>query len=209
LKVTSVIAFETINTGRGRRGSENTGFSDRVLGSGKRDAGGNALMALEIVPQERRILAVDDEPDVLETLEEQLRDGWPDCIVEKVRLYETALEKLRTQRYDLVILDIMGVEGFSLLEEAVRRKVPATMLTAHALSPEALTRSYESGARAFVPKEMMADLVPMVEEILRHDLTGGWTCLMDKLKPFFDEQFGAEWEKKTGLPWVSGDRTVV
>ena len=62
----------------------------------------------------KRILAVDDEPDVLNVLEEEITMGCRDCKVEKATTYEAAAEKLKSQKYDLVILDIMGVRGFDL-----------------------------------------------------------------------------------------------
>ena len=80
----------------------------------------------ESVLKDKRILAVDDEEDILETIEDILIDARVDC----ARDYESASRKLKTGRYDLAILDIMGVDGMALLEEAVRRQIPAVMLTA-------------------------------------------------------------------------------
>ena len=55
-------------------------------------------------------------------------------------------ELLDSQQFDLVILDIMGVDGYGLLEIATRKKIPAVMLTAHAWSPDNLVRSIKEGA---------------------------------------------------------------
>ena len=79
----------------------------------------------------KRVLIVDDEQDVLEILEELLRM----CHVVSASRFDTAKEYLETQDFDIAILDIMGVDGYSLLEMAVRRNIPAVMLTAHALNP--------------------------------------------------------------------------
>jgi hypothetical protein len=43
--------------------------------------------------------------------------------------------------FDLVILDIMGVDGFILLPLASRKKVPTVMLTANALSVQDTIKS--------------------------------------------------------------------
>ncbi|MBA4395634.1 MAG: response regulator, partial [Desulfobacca sp.] len=101
----------------------------------------------------QRILAVDDEPDVLALIDEEISVSCPNCKLEKATTYEEAVELMISWTYDLVILDIMGVRGFDLLELATRRDFPVAMLTAHALSPEALKRSIEMGARAYLPKE--------------------------------------------------------
>ena len=60
----------------------------------------------------KRILAVDDEPDVLALLEEEIKQEWPNWTVEKATTYEKANEMLKANEYDLVILDMMGVKGF-------------------------------------------------------------------------------------------------
>ena len=90
-------------------------------------------------------LIVDDEPDVLDTLEDLL------TTVDIVRAgdFNTARELLAARHFDLAILDIMGVNGLKLLEEAVAGEIPAVMLTAHALSAEGLVKSIQGGAHAY------------------------------------------------------------
>ena len=94
----------------------------------------------------KTILAVDDEADVLTVLEEEIKEACPNCIFDKTTTYKEANQRIAMFTYDLVILDIMGVRGFDLLKHAVVRQFPVVMLTAHALNPEALRQSIESGA---------------------------------------------------------------
>ena len=149
----------------------------------------------------KRILAVDDEPDVLKILEEEILEICPDCKLDKATAYETAAKKLELTNYDVVILDIMGVRGFDLLGLAVKKKLRVAMLTAHALSPEALKKSVELGARAYLPKEKLGEVVPFLEDVLTYEYGPGWKRLYEKLKDFFDSKFESDWEKKTGLNW--------
>jgi len=149
----------------------------------------------------KRILAVDDEPDVLKILEEEISEICPDCKLDKATAYETAAKKLELTNYDVVILDIMGVRGFDLLGLAVKKKLRVAMLTAHALSPEALKKSVELGARAYLPKEKLGEVVPFLEDVLTYEYGPGWKRLYEKLKDFFDSKFESDWEKKTGLNW--------
>ena len=114
----------------------------------------------------KKILAVDDEPDVLIVLEEEIMDACPNCKFEKATTYEEAVKLFDTKTYDVVILDIMGVRGFDLLEIAVKKGLKVAMLTAHALSPEALKRSVEMKARASLPKEKLGEVVPFLEDLL-------------------------------------------
>jgi DNA-binding NarL/FixJ family response regulator len=108
---------------------------------------------------------------------------------------------LESTDYDVVILDIMGVRGFDLLDLAVTKNLRVAMLTAHALSPEALKKSVELGARAYLPKEKLGEIVPFLEDVLAYDYVPGWKHLYEKLKVFFDSNFESDWEKKTGLNW--------
>jgi CheY-like chemotaxis protein len=155
----------------------------------------------ESILNDKRLLVVDDEPDVLDSLEELVLSEAPRCQIEKAQTYEDALELLTTHRYDLVVLDIMGVRGFDLLEAAVQRSFKVAMLTAHALTPEALKRSYDLKAYAFLPKEKLVDIVPFLEDVLTYDYATGWKRLLQKLHVFFNDRFVSDWEKKTGLDW--------
>ena len=149
----------------------------------------------------KRILAVDDEPDVLSVLEEEIGGACTNCTFEKATRYEQAVALLKTNTYDLVILDIMGVRGFDLLQLAAERNFKVAMLTAHALNPDALKRAFELKARAYLPKEKLGEVVPFLEDVLRYDYLPGWKRLLENLKGFFDSRFESDWEKKTGLNW--------
>jgi len=149
----------------------------------------------------KRILAVDDEPDVLDVLEDEILEVCPDCQVDRATTYEGAKEMLASWKYDMVILDIMGVRGFDLLDLALKHHFPVAMLTAHALSPEALKRSIEMGARAYLPKEKLGEIVPFLEDILEYEAPAGWNRLFGKLGDFFDERFGTDWRDSDDRFW--------
>lgn len=141
------------------------------------------------------VLAVDDEPDVLETIEDILDSSR----IDKAFDYETAVEKIEAEKYDLAILDIMGVNGLELLELTVAAGIPSVMLTAHAVTPESLIASKRKGALSFLPKEELANLDAYLEELL--PLAGertesAWSGLFSKLGGYFESRFGAGWLKK-------------
>src|SRR5512137_2012472 len=114
-------------------------------------------ITVESILNNKNILAVDDEPDVLRILDEEITCVAPKCKFEKATTYAEATKKLESQTYDVVILDLMGVRGFDLLDLAVTRNFKVAMLTAHALSPEALKQSFEKKARAYLPKEKLGE----------------------------------------------------
>jgi DNA-binding response OmpR family regulator len=86
---------------------------------------------------DKKVLIVDDEPDVLEVLEEMLDM----CKVTKAATFDEAKTLLEKSDFDLAILDIMGVDGYKLLNIAKHKKITAIMLTANALNPENLIKS--------------------------------------------------------------------
>jgi CheY-like chemotaxis protein len=147
----------------------------------------------------KKFLAVDDEPDILDVLEEEILDACSHCVVDKATTYDQAVKYLEKPDYDIVILDIMGVRGFELLEIAVKKKLKVVMLTAHALNPEALQRSYEMKARAYLPKDKLGEINSYLEDVLTQDFESGWKRLYKNLRSFFDDVFGADWEKKAGI----------
>ncbi len=149
----------------------------------------------------KRILVVDDEPDVLTVLEAEIKDACPSCTIDKATTYEEAVKRLETAVYDVAVLDIMGVRGFDLLELAVKKNLRVAMLTAHALTPEALKRSHDMGARAYLPKEKLGEIVPFLEDVLKYEFEPGWKKLLQELHGFFTDKFESDWEKETGLNW--------
>jgi CheY-like chemotaxis protein len=156
----------------------------------------------ESVLNDKRVLAVDDEPDVLETLAEQL-EGFSGLTFDKAADYDRGYHLLRSWTYDLVILDIMGVRGFDLLNASVSLGFPTVMLTAHALSRDALKKSIEMGARAYIPKEKMVEIVPFLEDVLSLSFQPGWKRVFEKLGGFFNAKFGPGWQKNEKEFWES------
>jgi DNA-binding NtrC family response regulator len=141
----------------------------------------------------KKILIVDDEPDVFETLKELLDM----CIVGYAQDFDTAEKYLSEYYYDAAILDIMGVDGYKLLTLARQRKIPALMLTAHALSPDHLVKSIRQGAFSYIPKHEMADIPKYLDDIIqakqKDQKSRNW---FRKLSPFFDKQFGSDWKNQ-------------
>ena len=155
----------------------------------------------------KRILAVDDEPDILEVLEEILDE----CDVETATSFESAKELLETKVYDAAILDIMGVKGFDLLNMTEEKKIPALMLTAHGLNPDNLVGSIKLGAKSYIPKDKMNEIDTYLKEIFLAnekgiEKSGNWFA---RLSSFFDERFGYGWKNKDKKFWEEFDKTYV
>ena len=126
---------------------------------------------------DKTVLVVDDEPDVLDTVAEELDM----CLIHKAGDYDTAVQYLVSYTYDIVILDIMGVNGFELLRRSVSRGFPTVMVTAHALSVESLKKSIKLGAVFFLPKEKLTELTRFLEEVVLGGNKPIWLKLFARL----------------------------
>ncbi|WP_300464671.1 response regulator [Desulfobacula sp.] len=154
----------------------------------------------------KKILVVDDEPDVLATLIELLDM----CKLDTAASFEEGKRLLEDQNYDLAILDIMGVRGFDLLKIANHQKIPALMLTANALSEESLKKSAQDGAAYFAPKDKMADIELFVADVLTalKMKKSTWEKWFDRLSKFYDGRFhGTGWREQEKKFWASKIKT--
>ncbi len=112
----------------------------------------------------KSILAVDDEPDVLTLLEEEIEETCPDSRFDKASTYEDAVAKMIS-----------------------------------------LTHSYEMGARAYLPKEKLGEVVPFLEDVVKYEYLSGWKRLLEKLEGFFNERWGQYWRKPEEKFWKEFD----
>lgn len=156
-------------------------------------------MAKKDLIKGKRILIVDDEPDILETLEELLATA----NIIKATTFEEAKGRLETERFDFAILDIMGVNGYELLKIANGKNIKALMLTAHALTPEDTIKSHKEGAALYVPKDKMVDIVTYLEDVLEAERKGKstWWLWIDRFADYYDEKFQKDWQFKDKDFW--------
>jgi TRAP-type C4-dicarboxylate transport system permease small subunit len=151
----------------------------------------------------KAVLVVDDEADVLETIQGLLTDYRVDTAMD----FQTAAAKMKGKAYDAVILDIMGVRGFDLLKMCVEKGFPAIMLTAHAMNPGALKESMQGGAVSFVPKEKMEGIHAYVEDIVSAGRREARIRFYLRLGPYFDHRFGSQWDRAESF-WAEARRAV-
>ena len=147
----------------------------------------------------KRVLIVDDEPDVLETLEGLL----PMCHVSKASNFAEAEKLLHDEQFDIAVLDIMGVDGYKLLEIALQKNVIPVMLTAHALSIENTMKSYREGAASYIPKDEMSRISTFLNDILEAKEKGksSWWRWIDRLGSYYEKKFGRDWKDKDEDFW--------
>ena len=165
---------------------------------------GDEIMETKKILRGKRVLIVDDEKDVLNLLIELLDM----CQIDTASSFEKARQLLETGQYDIAVLDIMGVKGFELLDIANKNGIPALMLTAHALTKDALKESVERGASYFAPKEEIGRIDVFIADVLEalKKKKNPWVRWSERLASFYDKKFtGTNWRKQEQEFW---DKTL-
>jgi len=164
-------------------------------------------MDIEKMISGKRVLLVDDEKDILDTLTDLLEI----CKIDAVLSFEEAKAMLEQNDYDVAVLDIMGVKGYELLQMTTDRKIPTIMLTANALTKEDLKKSAEEGAVYYAPKDRIDDIPAIVAEVLEaiESRKSTWQRMFDRMGSFYDQKFGGpDWREKEKSFWEKKMRQI-
>jgi len=148
----------------------------------------------------KKVLIVDDEKDILDQLIELLDM----CRIDTASSFDEGKTLLESESYDIAVLDIMGVKGFDLLEIANKYKIPALMLTAHALSEESLKKSAEDGASYYAPKDEIGKIDLFIADVLeaKEKNKSPWIKWFERLGGFYDKKFhGTNWREQERKFW--------
>lgn len=141
------------------------------------------------------VLIVDDEVDILDTLKEFLEN----YKVHEAQNFATASDKLENNVYDVVILDIMGVQGLDLLKMSIEKDLPAIMLTSHAFNMDTFKKSIKTGAVSFIPKTEIENIDLYVKDALTMSKEDARLSFYRRLGSFLDYRFGPGWDKHDGF----------
>jgi AraC-like DNA-binding protein len=119
--------------------------------------------------QARNILLVDDEPAILDLHARLVAQYLPGCLTRQARNGREALQEMRREKPELVLLDLMMPEmnGFEVLEELRKsedlRSIPVIVMTSQKLSEHEM-QQFNNGVAAvlekglFSPEETYAQL---------------------------------------------------
>ncbi len=117
----------------------------------------------------KKILAVDDNPDNLITIEAICKVHLPESYIIKAHSGAEGIEKALSEKPDVILLDIImpGMDGFEtcrrLKENLVTRDIPVIMVTAIKTDTESRVKALNFGADAFVSKPI--DPIELIAQI--------------------------------------------
>ena len=126
--------------------------------------------------QKTTVFLVDDEPMTLKLLNAQLPSDLFSTILASTG--ETALEKVKTENPDLILLDIMmpemdGYEVIKRLKEIPEsRDIPIILMTGYDVSMKDKARGFEIGTDEFLDKPVYKlELISLVKSMARRSCT--------------------------------------
>ena len=119
----------------------------------------------------RKILVVDDEPDIVTVISKVFRDNGYEVITADDG--QEALEKAKTEKPDLILLDLMlpimdGYKVCGLLKNDTRyAKIPIILFTAKAQEND-IKLGEEVGADAYITKPFESEiLLSKIKELIK------------------------------------------
>ena len=144
--------------------------------------------------KDKRILVVDDEWDVLESIHDHLSSACIDITSDR----DNALEYISNNRYDFAILDIMNGHGIELLEECVKKDIPAIILITATAPRELLMEAVKKGAVSYLAKKHLDELKTLIYQLFASQDQGNpeWKLMFKKLQEISNGDFWTGSEKK-------------
>jgi len=132
----------------------------------------------ESVLMGKRILVVDDKPNILTVLEKEISESCPECRFETATTYQEAVEKMMSWTYDVVVLDGMGTRDFDLLDWALVRNFPVALLITPSPNPERQNQAIKKITRFTLPMEKLEEIVPFLEDVVWYECSPWWGRLL-------------------------------
>ena len=131
----------------------------------------------------KKILIVDDEPNLVKLLESRLKVNGYDVI--SAFDGQQGLDKVRQDKPDLVILDLMlpQLHGYEvcrqLRTDAVHKNIPIVMLTASGKATD-IQEGLEQGANAYIAKPFKPEaLLGIIQALLWESESEKWSKIQD------------------------------
>lgn len=159
------------------------------------------------IMKNKSVLAVDSQMDLLQTLEEKILSACPGCRLDMATTFEDGRQLMLLLTYDLVISDIMNTPGCDLIDLAASRNFPILVLSDNGSSDEDLNKSNGLRIRAALPKAKLNEIVPTVEEVLKHECVPGWKRVLDNLWHFLIS-FGPGYSPKGSARSFPADEVI-
>lgn len=120
----------------------------------------------------KRILIVDENPDLLDFFEEETLGNGLNYRFDKADSFPQAINLMFSGVYDLVILGFPGIRGPYLLNLAFLKEIPVVLVTSINLFSIEASHLFEKGIKGLLPKEKIGEIVPILENLFSNNRNG-------------------------------------
>ena len=114
---------------------------------------------------EKRILIVDEDPDILNYLAEETRETGLNFQFDKADTFSLAVDAIFSGSYDLVMLDFPGIRGPYLLNLAFLRAIPAALLVSNNFFPLEAQYLPGKGISGLFSKDNLSEIIPAIKSL--------------------------------------------
>lgn len=156
--------------------------------------------------EDKRILAVDATPEILDVLEEKIRQSCRDCQFEKAVTYTQAIDLMVSWSYDLVILAFPGIRVLDLLEVTWIKRIPVVLLAPDKLDFQKLHHLIEKGVKVLWSRNNIEGLIPILENLLFQETQTGWRRYWHRKTDRLGSRTALSLEKKENPFWFDMNR---
>jgi DNA-binding response OmpR family regulator len=120
----------------------------------------------------KRILIVEENSDLFEFLEEEIRETGLKYRFDKADTFPQAINLMFSGVYDLVILEFPGIRGPYLLNLAFLKEIPVVLVTSFHLYSIEASHLFEKGIKGLLPREKIGEIVPILENLFSNNRNG-------------------------------------
>jgi hypothetical protein len=122
----------------------------------------------------KRVLGVCGRTDILQMLEDEIKDGCPKCWFDKVTTAEEACRLMMLFSYHLLVVDETNLKKFMRSESSSIRNFPLVVLTDNGKLPIDQENSYAPNIYGYLPANRLEKTTPVISRLLSIEFVPRW-----------------------------------
>ena len=122
----------------------------------------------------KRILGVCGRTDILQTLEDKIKDGCPKCWFDKVTTAEEACRLMMLFSYHLLVVDETNLKKFPRSESSSIQNFPLVVLTGNGKLPVDQENSFAPNIYGYLPANRLEKTIPIISRLLSIEFVPRW-----------------------------------
>jgi hypothetical protein len=122
----------------------------------------------------KKILVVSERADIFRGLADKIKDGWPECRIDRVTTAEGACRVTMLFNYHLLIIDESNLKALSRSASSALQNFPLLVLTENGKFPAQQKNSPAPNVCGHLPANRSEEIIPLLPRLLNNEFTPGW-----------------------------------